>query len=219
MIPESHSSLMQRLGITAEHLRVTATVTAGILLANVLDREAMVVHANDPLGKQAALALPSALPAPELSGPGHPATDTAVEIGTTAISLLAVQSKNNTSTKELAAIAVAAQVGACAVDAAVERSGWLTQAERAQEDVGFSAISVAWFTKFLLDRASQSKEHAKRWYTGLAAFAVTVGGLSPLYEGSQGGKLDATSHLAGLAVGGVGYLWVKGRRAETAPAS
>ncbi len=204
-----NQSLTQRLGITAEHLRVTATVSAGILLANLLDRENMVVHANDPLGKQAALALPSALPAPEVNGPGHLPTDTAVEIGTTAISLLAVQSKNNTSTRELATMAVAAQVGACAVDVVVERSGWLTAAERAQEDVGFSAISVALFTKFLLDRAGQSKEHAKRWYAGLAVLAGTFVGLEPLSSGAQGGKLDATSHAAGLAVGYFGYRFGK----------
>src|SRR5581483_1879598 len=197
--------LLNRAGITAEHLKVTATVSAGILLANLVDRESMVVHANDPLGKQAALALPSALPAPEVNGPGHLATDTAVEIGTTAVSLLAVQSKNNTSLKEVATMAVAAQVGACAVNAAVERSGWLTAAEQAQEGVGFSAISVAWFTKFLLDRASQSREHAKRWYAGLAGFAATFAVISPLAEGSQGGKLDATSHAVGLAVGYMGY--------------
>lgn len=210
MTIDAHPSLMQRFGTTAEHLRVTATVSAGILLANLLDRESMVVHANDPLSKQAALALPSALPSPELNGPGHLAMDTAVQIGTAAGSLLAVQSRNNTPLKEVAAMALTAQVGACAVDAAVERSGWLTAAERTQEDVGFSAISVAWFTKFLLDRANQSTAHARRWYAGLAVFAGTFVGLTPLYEGSQGGKLDATSHAAGLAAGYLGYKF--GRR-------
>lgn len=212
-MPNEHNlSIIQRMGVTAEHLKTAVMVSGGILLANLLDRKAMVVHANDPLVKQAALAIPSALPAPELIGPGHEAVDIAGQIGTTAISLLAAQSDNNTSPPELAIIGIGTQIGSCAIDAAIERTGWLTQAERAQEDVGFSAISVAWFTKFLLDRASQSETHARRWYAGLGVFGISVSVLLPLADGGQGSKLDAASHAVGLAAGVGGYLWSKKRR-------
>jgi len=195
--------LVERIGITAEQIRTTVLVSSGIVLANLLDRGDMVVHADDSLATQAERAFQSALPAPELNGPGHRAADIGVDVGLTGISLLAAQ--RTTSLKGLAATAAGAQAAGCTVDAIADRSGWLTQAELSQEDVGFSSISVAWFTKFLLDKASQSKEKATAWYAGLTVFAGSVAVALPLYEGAQGGKLDATSHAAGLGVGALAY--------------
>lgn len=197
-----HTGAIERLGITFRQLYVTAMVDGGILMANILDRNGMVVHADDALLKQTELAFPSALPIPQLKGPEGYA-NAAVDLGSTSISLLAAQ--RTSSIKGLAATAVGAQAAGCAVDAIADRSGWLTHTELSQEDVGFSSISVAWFTKFLLDKASRSKERATAWYTGLTVFVGTVPIGLPLYEGSQGGKLDATSHAAGLGVGLLAY--------------
>jgi hypothetical protein len=176
----------------------TAMAVTTMVLANTVDRSALVVHANDPLSKQAELALPSALPAPSLGDYGR-TMNVGTQIATTVVSFEAARTTSGVG--ELVGTAVVAQVASCGADAAVERIGWLTQAERAQEDVGFSAIGTAWFTKFLLDRAHISKDRGRRWLAATAAFTGTVAIGLPLYEGSQGGKLDAISHTAGLAVG------------------
>lgn len=180
-----------------------ALVSTGMLLANVLDREAMVVRANDSLGKQAALSLPSALPAAEIVG--NPTADLGIQIAYSAGSLgLACRT---TSRVGVAVTAVVAQEVACAANAIVERSDWLNPAEKAQDDVGFSAIALAWGTKALLDRRAEASDQAKRKYAlgGIALGGLfTVGAL--LYD-KEGGKLDLTSHVAGIAVGWAAHLF------------
>jgi hypothetical protein len=193
----------------------TVVAVTTMVLANTVDRNLLVVHANDPLSKQAGLALPSALPAPSLGDYGR-SVNVGTQIATTVVSFEAARSTS--SPAELAGTALAAQVASCGADAAVERTGWLTQAERAQEDVGFSAISTAWFTKFLLDRAQRSTDNGRLWLTSAGVFAGTVVIGLPIYEGSQGGKLDAVSHSAGLAVGIIAHKLSR-RRAGTLDSS
>ncbi|HEY5442527.1 MAG TPA: hypothetical protein VIJ68_03245 [Candidatus Saccharimonadales bacterium] len=104
------------------------------------------------------------------------------------------------------------------VDAAVERSGWLSQTERAQEDVGFSSIALAWISKYAFDRLAEAKTEGERraWAAGIAGGSalMTLGVL--LYEGSEGGKLGFTSHLAGIGVGWAAHRLGSRRRAVQA---
>jgi|GEM_PF-2888867 len=192
------SYLQQAKAICERAYGSTAMAVTTMVLANTVGREALVVHADDPLLEQAKLSIFSAFPAPSLGDYGR-TVNVGTQIATTVVSLECARS--TTGASGLAGTAVAAQLAACGADAAVERTGWLSHAERAQEDVGFSAIGVAWFTKFLLDRAQASQERGQRWLAGAGVFAGSAVIGLPLYEGSQGGKLDAVSHAAGLAIG------------------
>ena len=195
--------------------RVTAAVTIGLIFANAFNNDPLIVRGNDSLAKKAALALPSALPAPDISG--NRLADIGLEIGTSAIS---IEAARRTSTlKELGTVAVGAQLSACAVNALVENGSWLNQTEKSQEDIGFSAISVAWFTKFLLDRSASSENNRSKnlWRASAALFAgaMTVGAY--FVENNNGGKLDMLSHGAGITVGVLGYLfghWRKAHKSE-----
>jgi hypothetical protein len=112
-------------------------------------------------------------------------------------------------------MAVVAQASASIADAAAERSGWLTPLERAQPDVGFSSISAAWFTNALLHRVERASGHTRRWWqAGTVAFAgaMTAGAYS---VDSLGGKLDITSHAAGILVGAGAYVIEKRRNEDT----
>jgi hypothetical protein len=199
---------MERVHHACDALRdakLSLAVSAGLLLANlVVPPEDMMVYANDPLRKQASLALQSALPTPEATG--NATVDTAIQVTTAGLSL--EFARRTTSPRRLGEMAVGAQLLSCAVDAGVERTGWLNPVERAQPDVGFSAISVAWFTNALLHRAEQAKTLRERrlWQTGTAVFigAMTVGTYA---VDSLGGKLDLTSHASGVAVGTIAYLF------------
>ena len=88
---------------------------------------------------------------------------------------------------------------------------WLDPAERAQSDVGFSGISDAWFSKLLLDLGDRCRNPFARWGFRVAALAgasyATVG--EYMMNGADGGKLDLTSHTAGIAVGVGTYLLEK----------
>lgn len=190
--------LQQARAVCERAYASSAMVITTMVLANTVDRSALVVHANDSLLKQAELSIPSALPAPSLGDYGR-----TVNVGTQiAATIVSFESARSTSSSiELVGTAAAAIVASDGADAIVERAGWLSHAERAQEDVGFSAIGAAWFIKFLLDRAQASKDKGRQWLAGAGAFAGTIAVGLPLYEGSQGGKLDAVSHTTGLAVG------------------
>ncbi len=190
--------LQQVKAVCERAYATTAVAVTTMVLANTVDREALVVHADDPLLKQAKRSVLSILPAPSLGDYGRTA-NVAAQITTTVISFESARSTSRPA--GLIGTAAGAIVASDSADALADRSGWLTHAEKAQEDVGFSAIGVAWFTKFLLDRAGASKDKGRRWLAAAGAFAGTVALGLPLYEGSQGGKLDAVSHTAGLAVG------------------
>ena len=192
----------------------TMMLATSMILANSVDRSALVVHADDALLRQAELAIPSALLTPNM-GDYDKLVGVGSQIGLTVIS--AECARDTTGPVELAGTALVAQIASSGADAAVERIGWLSHAERAQEDVGFSAIYVAWFTKFLFDKAQASEHHRHSWIAGIGAFAVmAVIGL-PLSEGSQGGKLDAVAHTTSLAVGFLAHRLSERRKSDLNP--
>ena len=181
---------------------VTTSVALGLLIAEFGPRSAMVVHANDPPLKQIGLALPSALPTPELTG--SQIVDTGLNIALTGASLEIA--RRTTSRRELLTSAVGAQALACAADAVVERSGWLSSTEKAQEDVGSSSIFIAWLTKYLLDKWAQAETaREKLRYVGQMAAGVGVIATSALLD-SKSGKLDVTAHVSGVFAGWVAYM-------------
>ncbi|HEV2412846.1 MAG TPA: hypothetical protein VGS28_03500 [Candidatus Saccharimonadales bacterium] len=176
-------------------------VCALMAVTNALDRSGagMMVYANSPLSEQAIRALPSALPTPVTTG--NLPVDIAIQAAETFVT--AEVARRTSSAKQLLGGAVAAQVLSCSVDAAVERTGWLNAAERMQPDVGFSAISAAWLTKFFLDRAERAKTPLRKglWRLGMAAYAGTITLGYYFMDRASGGKLDLTSHASGIAVG------------------
>jgi hypothetical protein len=121
--------------------------------------------------------------------------------------------RRSTTLKGLGATALSAQVASCAADAVADRT-WLTAAERAQEDVGFSAVSVALLAKFLLDRSASAKNPRAKlcWRTGALALAAFMTGGLYLIDGSNGGKLDITAHGAAFMVGAAAYRLGKWRK-------
>lgn len=127
---------------------------------------------------------------------------------------VSIEAARRTSTlKELGVIAVGAQIASCATDAVADRT-WLTVAQRAQEDVGFSAISVALLAKYLLDRSSSAETTTKSrcWKLGALVLAGFMVGGMYLIDGNNGGKLDVTAHGAGFMVGVIGYQLGKWRK-------
>jgi hypothetical protein len=187
-----------------QHPYEVAAVSYGLLLGEVLGRTVLpetVVHANDPFDKQMIMDLPSALPTPEMTG--IQPLDTALQIGAAGVGLEAA--RRTTSRRGLLVTAVGAQALACVVDAGVERSGWLSPGEKAQEDVGFSSIYVAWLTKFLLDKLAQAQTAREklRYVSGLAAGAAAIVGLAMM--DSKGMKLDLSAHTSGALVGVVAH--------------
>jgi hypothetical protein len=188
---------------TREYLRdakVSLGVCALMAFSNIfVDRQDMMVYANDPLTRQALLAFPSALPTPEVTG--NPAADLAIQCASTA--LTTEIARRSSTSRQLIGTAITAQAVSCGVDALVERTGWLSVFERSQPDVGFSAISAAWFGKLFLDRAQRAKTPLRRnlWRAGLAVYGGTITAGYYFLNGAEGGKLDLTSHAAGLVVG------------------
>lgn len=187
----------------AKSARYAVAFAAGMLALGAMGGDAFEVRADDPLYKQAALALPSAFPVPEVTG--NEALDLGIQTST---AVAAFEAARHTSTwRELGLTAVGAQLASCALDAGVERTGWLSPEERVQKDVGFSSISIAWATKFLLDRSIGAEDEKNRWMWrgAAAAFAGAMTAGAYLVEGSNGGKLDVVAHFGGLAAGAVAY--------------
>jgi len=187
----------------------TAYLTLGVLATtvamNALDPQELTVHAGDSLPVQAERAFPSALPT------SATALDLVVPLAQTAATIEIARA--TTSQKELLGMAATAQVLACSADAVADRT-WLDPAERAQPDVGFSAISDAWISKLLLDVGDRRRNPFARWGFRAAALVgasyATVG--EYLVNGADGGKLDLTSHTAGIVVGVGTYLLEKRKK-------
>ncbi len=194
--------------------QTAATVACGMVLTNLLCRQDMVVHANDALLVKADRAMQSAIVAPDVTG--GPELDLAAQTVMAAGSLELV--RHTASPGEVIGMAAAAQAVSCAADVVVERAGWLTATERAQEDVGFSAIFSAWMCKYLFDKLESAKDTAtkRRRILGLGGFVAGMTAVIPLAEGAQGGgKLDFVAHSAGLAVGAAAH-WRDRRKATAA---
>lgn len=194
-------NICEYVGDRIEHPGEVALLSAGILAGEILSRTKapdMVVHGDDPFVQQMKMALPSALPTPEMVG--NRGLDTALHIAMSAASLEAV--RRNTSRCEVIAGALGAQMLACLANAAVERSGWLTPQERAHRDVGFSAVFASWLTKRLVDKFTEAQSgREKLGYAGLmAAGAGTILAGAKMEDG-RGGKLDLVAHASGTLAG------------------
>ena len=195
--------MSENLFTQARNRLQTAYLTLGVLATtvamNVLAPEELIVHASDSLPAQVERAFPSALPT------GETMLDLVIPLAETAATIELARS--TTSQRQLLGMAATAQVLACSADAVADRV-WLDSAERAQPDVGFSAISDAWIIKLLLDLGDRRRNRFARWGFRVAALAgasyATVG--EYIVNGVNGGKLDLTSHTAGIAVGVGTYL-------------
>ena len=148
--------------------------------------------------EQAERSLPSALVAPNM-GDYNKAVGVGSQIALTSIG---ADCALKTSTPgEMFGTAVAAQLASSGADSLVERTtNWLSHAERTQEDVGASAIYLAWIFKFMLDRERTSESHKLSWRLGMTALTGAAVVVIPLAESSQGGKLDAVAHGVSLVV-------------------
>jgi hypothetical protein len=192
-------------------------VSTSIFLADlIVPSKDMVVYANDPLSTQATKAFQSASPTPEVTG--NVVVDNGIQVATAGISL--ELARRTTSNRYLGGMALAAQALGCTANAIAERTGWLTPLEKAQPDVGFSSISIAWFMNALMHRADKANNiKTKRlWQAGAAAFAgsMTAGAYA---VDDLGGKLDITSHAAGILVGVGAYIIQKQRSSHELTAS
>jgi len=182
-----------------------------ILAANLIDRELFTVRPKDSILKKAARSLPSTLLAPKLSG-----SRTADMATMLAVAGAGLETARLTSTKkELAVTALGAQGLALVTAIAVERAGWLTPQEEEQEDVGFSAIAVAWGTKFMLDKmaASENKKARVLWGMGAAALAgVSTVGPYVAKDVIKSNTLDVTAHASGVVAGTVAFALGRRKR-------
>lgn len=191
--------------------RAAFTLPAVILAANLMERDFFTVRPKDPLHEKVTRSLPSALLVPELSG--NRALDMVTMLTLAGASL--ETAKLTSTTKELAATALGAQGLASATAAAIERIGWLTPEEREQEDVGISAIAIAWGTKFMLDKmvGAESKKARVLWGIGAVALAsVSTVGPYMAKDVIQSNTLDVTAHASGVVAGTVAFAL--GRRSR-----
>jgi len=173
-------------------------ITSSMILANTSAGNEFVVRADNPILEQAERSLPSALVAPNM-GDYNKAVGVGSQIALTSIG---ADCALKTSTPgEMFGTAVAAQLASSGADSLVERTtNWLSHAERTQEDVGASAIYLAWIFKFMLDRERTSESHKLSWRLGMTALTGAAVVVIPLAESSQGGKLDAVAHGVSLVV-------------------
>ena len=176
-------------------------VATTMILANSVDNSALVVHDNDPFVRQAELALPSALVAPDFTQ--NQDLSTAAQIGLSVAGIEAA--RTTTSLKGIVATGAAAQLASCGADAAIERSGALGTVNHIERDLGFSAIYTALFTKFILDRAKDRQNNRRAWLGGAVALAGVLVAGPLVLENAQTGVLDASSHAAGILVGSLAH--------------
>lgn len=203
MVPEVEEvGYLQRAKTALEGVYIsTAMAITSMVLANTVDRSDFVVYAHDDLPTHVKRSATSAFVAPSLGDYGR-TVNVGGQIIETVVS--AQCARKTTGAIGLFGTAAAAELASCGADDLAK--GLLTPDELKQEDVGFSAINVAWITKFLFDKARASKDHARRWWAGAATFAGAVVVGLPAYEGSQGGKLEAVSHATGLGVGILAHI-------------
>jgi len=214
---EQSPHLGQRVWSTAKGLYASALVSTGMVLANVYGAEEMAARADAPLLKQAEETIPSVLIAPYALGPRSENANIGIDVGSAALAVCIA--RKNMSLRAMAVVGGSGQLVASGADALVDRAGVLTHTELAQPDDGPSAVIGALITYWGLSRARASQEHKKAWYLGLAVFAGAMAIGVPLYEGSQGGTLDASSHVTSMAAGGIAYMLHerrKHRRADRA---
>src|SRR5258708_879905 len=110
----------------------TLPLYAAMIAANYLVREPLVVRQSDTPQRKFLMAFPSAFVASKATNNRLVDTISAVSIAALSIET----SRNVRNAKELAFTAIASHGAACAINAGVDRLGWLSEEERDQEDVG-----------------------------------------------------------------------------------
>ncbi len=199
-------SLYRRAIDRVRDAKVTVAGTLGLVAVNVMYGDSLAVHSTDSFGRQMQMAIPSAFGTPHATG------IRALDFGgVTAFTAAGLEAARRTTTlPELGAVAVTAQMVSCGTDAIV--SGVVPGFDTL--DVGSSAMSVAWITKFMLDRAYSAEDDTKRrrWRLGMAAFAgaMTVGTYGIL--GGDNGAMNIVAHGSAMTVGAVAYRFGKWRR-------
>ena len=194
--------------------KVTVVAALGLVAVNVMYGDSLTVHTSDPLVRQLEMAVPSAFGTPDATGVG------ALDFGgVTTLTLTTLEvARRTTSLRELAAIAISAQMVSCGTDALIDQTGLIGNTT----DVGSSAIAMALGTKFLLDRVvSADSENTRRlWRLGAAAYAAAMTLGAYAFLGGDDGKLDMISHCSALAVGAVAYrlgAWRRDHRKKAPP--
>jgi hypothetical protein len=216
---------MYRPGLeTLNYLKNKKDATAvglGILIVDALCHNHLHVSASDDIGRRAVEAFPSVFMAPEVTDdiglPSHGLDVAAAASAGVGATLLA---KSSSGTKELIAIAAAAQTLSTAADGMIAHEGWLSSSEAHNPDVGGSAIESAFVMKFLLDKLArtESRRGKRILKAGAAAFAITAA-FGTAYLDSKNFKTDFASHLSGLAAGGgASYLKNRSQKARYASA-
>ena len=180
-----------------------AALLGSILLANTFAREDLAVEAGDSFSKKALLAFPSILIAPDLTG--NNLIDTSI-MGLTALFSLEAVRKTSTN-QEILITGIGSQILGCILNSSISELFWLKNPENNPKDVGFSSISVAWITKYLLDRmdSSRSDKESSIMKTCFKLFAG-ISTIGPYFvEDSRSAILDSLSHISGLLVGYMSY--------------
>lgn len=198
--------LMRRAIDRIKDAKVTVAGTLGLIAVNVMYGDSFAVHSTDSFGRQMEMAIPSAFGTPQATG---------VRVldfgGVTAFTAAGLEAARRTTTlTELGAIAATAQVVSCGSDAIVSR----LDSTFDTLDVGSSAMSTAWITKWMLDRAYSANDplSRRRWQLGVAAFAsvMTVGTYA--FLGGDNGAMNIVAHGSAMTVGAIAYRFGRWRR-------
>lgn len=194
-----------------KNAKAMVALSMGMLAINVMSGTSLEIHSDTPATKQLELALPSAFIAPQATS-----SDTLNYLGLVLVAGAGLETaRRTTSTKGLIATGVGAQIASCGADALVDQTGLIHN----EIDVGFSGITVAWLTKFMLDKSLSAETLSKKrlWKLGLGAMAVFMSAGAYVVD-RHGADLDVVSHAAGIAVGALAYrlgTWRKEHMANT----
>lgn len=203
---EITTPLMRRAIDRIKDAKVTVAGTLGLIAVNVMYGDSLAVHSTDSFGRQMEMAIPSAFGTPHATG---------VRVldfgGVTAFTAAGLEAARRTTTlAELGAIAATAQVVSCGSDAIVSRLDPTFDTL----DVGSSAMSAAWITKFMLDRAYSADDATtrRRWQLGVAAFAGVMTAGTYAFLGGDNGAMNIVAHGSAMTVGAVAYRFGRWRR-------
>lgn len=206
---------------TIKRAREALIVSLGIIITDLVAHNAASMRTGASIGEHALKAIPSALIPAEVSddliGQHSQALDLAVDLGP--LGLSTILAKDTTaSTKEMVKLAVGAQLLATASDMTIVESHLTSRTELTQQDVGSSAITVAFFSKYLFDKVASSETERRRraWQlvTGVFAGAVTLGAA---YIDSKNFSTDLTSHGSGVVAGAFASQLGNSRPLENQP--
>lgn len=202
--------------------REAVIVSLGTILTTLLANNEVSVRTGADLGEHMLKAVPSALEPADVSAvlerKDNQGLDLAIDL--VPLSASSIAARSTTSTKELVKLAISAQLLASSADTALAEGHLIDRAEMAEKDVGSSALTTAFFTKFLLDRAARSTSERERraWQAVTAVFAgaITVGAA---YIDSRHFYTDFASHGAAVVTGaGSSYLGNRSRNDAAAEA-